>query len=311
MQRPEILGENFLIIDRQREIEGVGRLDLLCIDPSGKLAIVELKRDRAPREAVAQALDYASWLDEANEEQIGRYAQEYLKRPLGDAFREHFGTDMPELVCQNHRILIVASRLDPGAERIVGYLSERHRVDINAVFFGYAKLGDKKEILVRSVLVADEVRRERTGRTPKVSVTQLLESAEEKGSGSLLGICRQAAQFVKEEPQNTYGGSFRYWAVSPGGKWRMVFGVNVAGDRWNPPPPPGQLDVWIPVKSLAEVTGVEESEIRQRLQSKFLVLDGGQTDFVLRLRTTEEAEVLLESIKSWVLRSSAKAAGAN
>lgn len=103
VQRPEILGENFLIIDRQREIEGVGRLDLLCIDPSGKLAIVELKRDRAPREAVVQALDYASWLDEANEEQIGRYAQEYLQRPLGEAFKEHFGTDMPELVCQVER----------------------------------------------------------------------------------------------------------------------------------------------------------------------------------------------------------------
>lgn len=47
-ESPDILGERLLVIDRQREIEAVGRLDLLCIDPSGKLVIIELKRDRTP-----------------------------------------------------------------------------------------------------------------------------------------------------------------------------------------------------------------------------------------------------------------------
>ena len=58
-----ILGDDLLVIDRQRSIEGVGRLDLLCLDADGQFVIVELKRDLAPRVAVAQALDYAAWIN--------------------------------------------------------------------------------------------------------------------------------------------------------------------------------------------------------------------------------------------------------
>ena len=46
-QAPNILGDEFLVIDRQWEIPGVGRLDLVCIDGTGKLVIVEPKRDRS------------------------------------------------------------------------------------------------------------------------------------------------------------------------------------------------------------------------------------------------------------------------
>lgn len=72
---PAILGDDLLVIDRQRVIDGVGRLDLLCIDGAGTLVIVELKRDSTPREAIAQALDYASWLNGASEEDISACAQ--------------------------------------------------------------------------------------------------------------------------------------------------------------------------------------------------------------------------------------------
>jgi RecB family endonuclease NucS len=67
---PDLIADGVLVFDRQRDIPGVGRLDLLGIDEDGTLVIIELKRDRAPREAVAQALDYASWLDAADSEVI-------------------------------------------------------------------------------------------------------------------------------------------------------------------------------------------------------------------------------------------------
>ena len=58
-----LLGDDLLVIGRQGEFRGVGILDLLCIDAAGKFVIVELKRDQTPREAVAQALHYASgWI---------------------------------------------------------------------------------------------------------------------------------------------------------------------------------------------------------------------------------------------------------
>src|SRR5207249_9685454 len=64
-QTPDILGDDLLIIARQRDLPGVGVLDLLGIDGNGKLVIIELKREKTPREAVAQALHYASWFDAA------------------------------------------------------------------------------------------------------------------------------------------------------------------------------------------------------------------------------------------------------
>jgi hypothetical protein len=163
---PSILGDDVLVIDRQLPIEGVGRLDLLCVDAAGTFVVVELKRDLTPREAVAQALDYASWLDGASEpeiETILERAEEKLGKPLEEAFTDHFQTEMPELVAQNHRIILAAPRLDAAAERIIAYLANRYAVQINAVFFKYARLANGEEILARSILVPDELKKERAG----------------------------------------------------------------------------------------------------------------------------------------------------
>src|SRR5258706_16450092 len=77
-----ILGEDLLVIAKQLTVKNVGRLDLLCIDATGALVIVELKRDQSPRETVAQALDYASWLDSADAEVVEQAAGRFLHKPL-------------------------------------------------------------------------------------------------------------------------------------------------------------------------------------------------------------------------------------
>jgi RecB family endonuclease NucS len=41
---------------------------VLGLDSEGVLHILELKRDRTPRDVVAQALDYASWVQELGNE---------------------------------------------------------------------------------------------------------------------------------------------------------------------------------------------------------------------------------------------------
>ena len=55
---PTIIGQGLEIIGRQVQTQS-GPLDLLGIDRSGNMVIVELKRDMLPREALAQAIDYA------------------------------------------------------------------------------------------------------------------------------------------------------------------------------------------------------------------------------------------------------------
>ena len=56
---PSIIGPDIIIIGRQAQTKS-GPLDLLGIDKNGNLIIIELKRDRLPREALVQAIDYAS-----------------------------------------------------------------------------------------------------------------------------------------------------------------------------------------------------------------------------------------------------------
>ena len=49
-----------MLIGRQVRTSFGGIIDLLAIAPDGSLVLIELKRDKTPREIVAQALDYAS-----------------------------------------------------------------------------------------------------------------------------------------------------------------------------------------------------------------------------------------------------------
>ena len=52
-----------LIIGRQVRTDLGGFIDLLGVDRSGHVVVVELKRDRTPRDVVAQALEYASFAE--------------------------------------------------------------------------------------------------------------------------------------------------------------------------------------------------------------------------------------------------------
>lgn len=55
-----VLDDDLLVIGRQVETDFGGVIDLLCMDASADLVVVELKRDKTPRQIVAQTLDYAS-----------------------------------------------------------------------------------------------------------------------------------------------------------------------------------------------------------------------------------------------------------
>jgi len=112
-----------------------GRVDLLGIDADGDLVIVELKRDRTPREIIAQVLDYASWIAALSTRQVHEIALTHLGRSLELAFRDRFETTLPQTLNENHTMVIVASAFDASSQRIVRYLSEKHDIAINTAFF--------------------------------------------------------------------------------------------------------------------------------------------------------------------------------
>jgi hypothetical protein len=133
---PRLLSDEWMLIGRQEDTGFGGRIDLLAIAPDGSLVLIEIKRDRTPREVVAQALEYASWVETLRAEDIaaiyGRFAS---GKSLADDFRERFRQELDEDgLNQNHQIIIVAASLDSSTERIVAYLSERD-IPINVLCF--------------------------------------------------------------------------------------------------------------------------------------------------------------------------------
>ena len=134
---PSILGIQIAIIGRQVQTPSGGRIDLLGMDEVGNCVILELKRDRTPRDVVAQTLDYASWVAELGYSDLEALSQKHQERTLAAIFQGAFNSTIPETVNENHSMVVVASELDDSSERIISYLAERHDLSINAVFFRF------------------------------------------------------------------------------------------------------------------------------------------------------------------------------
>ena len=174
-----LLSNNLLVIGWQIHKYG-GILDLLAVNSEGHLVVIELKRDKTPRDVVAQALDYASWVSELAQDDIEEITKKHLKQPFEEAFQKAFGKQPPGVVNEEQQVYIVASSLDASTQRIVEYLSASHGVDINAATFSYFNIAEK-EVIARSMLLDDEKivsERQRAQRKKRATNTQYIRFEE-------------------------------------------------------------------------------------------------------------------------------------
>lgn len=193
-QDTSLLGTDLLLIGRQIPTAFGKYIDLLGIDVDGAIHILELKRDRTPREVVAQLLDYASWAQTLSNADIRALWQEANPALVFDVkFAERFGVAPPDEMNVTHVLTIVASGLDSSTERIVTYLNTTYGVPINAIFFRYF-VDDGRQYLARTWLI-DET--------------------------------RQGSAEVKTKPR---GGAASEWN---GLDWYVSFGDEHGGRNWN------------------------------------------------------------------------------
>ena len=108
IQEPRMLSDEWLLIGQQERTFNNQPLDLLAIAPDGSLVLVELKRDRTPREVVAQALDYASWVEKLEPENIVEIYRRFTSgRDLAEDFETKFSRPLvEEELNQSHQIII-------------------------------------------------------------------------------------------------------------------------------------------------------------------------------------------------------------
>lgn len=142
VQNPAMLMPGLELVGRQLQTAN-GPLDLLGVDSEGRLVVFELKREKLRREAVAQAVDYASWLDSLDDAELHRLIAENSGRrgirEIGN-FEEWYDSndnwDSLESL-KPVRVVLVGLGADEPARRMADWLA-RKGVEIDLLtFLGY------------------------------------------------------------------------------------------------------------------------------------------------------------------------------
>ena len=126
--QPDALGEELLII--QKEFDGFDetreRLDLLALDKSGRLVVIENKLDDSGRDVTWQALKYAAYVSSLNKTQIIDIYQQYLDRYEG-------GGDAQAQICEFMEVeSLEETVLNPGNDQRMIFIAANFRREVTA-----------------------------------------------------------------------------------------------------------------------------------------------------------------------------------
>lgn len=277
---PELLEPRLAVIARQLETDG-GTLDLLCLDESGRLVVVEVKRGDAYRDALAQVLDYAACIAALDYEALERMVNENRKKrglegKLEDRLKELLGNEAaaewtPDAA--DTRIMLAGAGADASLRRIVDHLTARYAVPVNGVFLDVSKTQSGSIILVRSAVVADDetAQRGRTRGRGGITTSELLGDADKNGVRGfvepvLAALESSTGQTARPERKG------RCWTVASRNDGRVVV-------AWLYPYTDNEPDAkkaWLKIHpaKLATDLGVNESAIQKSLAAVGISLSG-------------------------------------
>ena len=140
-ENPALIQKDMFIIGRQVTTADGKYIDLLGIDKSCSVIIIELKKDdKNQREVIAQILQYAEWIHrDVDSDELNQIAKKYFKkyRPneefttLRKKFESTFGFE-PESLNESQKLYIIAPEIDNQTIKVAEYL-EIQSLDINCL----------------------------------------------------------------------------------------------------------------------------------------------------------------------------------
>ena len=176
-----LLADGLTVVGRQVWLDG-GPLDLLAIDWQDRWVVIELKRERLYRRALAQALDYASSIAQMDGEDLQALLEPGLSA-FGEAEelsrevrRQLDGEDGPREVA----ILLAGVGVHGGLERLVAHLGG-YGVPISIVSFEAFEPQGGPRLLIREVTEEDTRPPPRSGRRYSVEAVRRLAAASGLG----------------------------------------------------------------------------------------------------------------------------------
>ncbi len=177
-----------LIIGRQVETNLGGYIDLLGVDREGNVVVIELKRDKTPRDTIAQSLEYVSFAARLDANQLEDILRVYLKDEsldLAAHHREYFSLDVYEAVAFNkdQRIVIVGQRIAPGIRQTAAFLGAKG-VRVTCVEFTFFLAEGGTRLLSQEIVVGKESEKPTnvtSGSLPVTTEQSFLSSLDENG----------------------------------------------------------------------------------------------------------------------------------
>jgi len=162
---PTILGNQIILIGEQVPTSS-GPLDFLGIDSSGNTVIIELKRDRLPREALVQAIDYASDVAGWDLDRFREICLSFTKQTFEEIFEQRFdGISLEDLsINQAQRLLLVGFSVEESLGRMIEWLSDKYSIGINAIVLSYVQTAKGEEVLSRTMIISEEVEKQNVNR---------------------------------------------------------------------------------------------------------------------------------------------------
>ena len=158
---PEYLFEDskILIIGRQITTNLNTSIDLLGLDNIGNTVVIELKRDKTPRETIAQLLEYASFVEKLDYSQLNAIFQEYSgeENNLEEYHQQYFESDKDEKISYNKstKLIIVAQEISKEIRQTALFLRGKG-LDIYCASFKYFKTKNGEEIISLEFIVGEE-----------------------------------------------------------------------------------------------------------------------------------------------------------
>jgi hypothetical protein len=161
---PQLLGDDVIIIAEQVSTRS-GPMDFLGVDIAGNTVVVTFKRDQLPRQALAQAIDYASDVASWGLDRLRLECRKFTNRELEVYLSEQREDIDWEQVSFNkaQRILLVVAGVDESLQRMSEWLSDNCAASINTVAFRYARTRSGDALLIRAAAVLEKAERQQDG----------------------------------------------------------------------------------------------------------------------------------------------------
>lgn len=184
-----ILEDSGLLILGRQVVTNLGSaLDLLGVDREGNLVVLELKRGRTPRETTAQLLEYASFVEQLDVDDLEHLLRTHLSDEsveLLDYHARYFERSAEEPVSFNkdQRLLIVGQSITNEIRQTCRFLRKKG-IRIRCLEFSFFQADDGLQLLSYDMVVGDEPSKpKRIASTPRpvTSEAQFLNALNEYG----------------------------------------------------------------------------------------------------------------------------------